>query len=247
MSVAAAHPYGGTNPVFRTSSAVPPWCAVLVAFLAFFAAQTLTWDTAAWIALGALLLAAIPRRVEVGAEGLRIAWLGTGRVVRYEDVRRAEPFGPDGVSLTFLSGETVRLARGDFDAASPRDVLERLWSTLSLGAEEGARPNERAALCRGERAVEDWLADLRGLAARGAHYRQGLLPLDRLLSLATNPAVEVEIRGAAAVAYGLAGAVDDAMRDELRAIASLTVDETLRESFVRIAEGDLLGALRELA
>lgn len=247
MSARAAHAYGGSNPIFHASSAVPAWSAVLAAVLAFFAAQVLTWDEAAWIALAALLLAAIPRRVEVGAEGLRIAWLGHGRVVRYEDVRRAEPFGRDGVTVTFLSGETVRLARGDFDATSPRDVLERLWSTLSLGAEEGARPNERAVLCRGDRTVEAWLADLRSLAARGGHYRQGLLTLDRLLSLATNPAAPAEIRGAAAVAYALRGALDESMAEELRAIASLTVDATLRASFLRVAGGDLAGALREIA
>lgn len=247
MSAPAAHAYGGANPTFRASSAVPVWGAVLVAALAFFAAQTLTWDDAAWVALAALLLAAIPRRVEVGAEGLRIAWLGAGRVVRYEDVRHAEPYGPDGVSLTFDTGETLRLARGDFDAASPRDVLERLWATLTLGAEEGARPNERAALCRGDRSIDAWLDGLRGLAPRGGHYRQGLLTLDRLLSLATNPAAQVEVRGAAAVAYALGGAVDEAMADELRAIASLTVDATLRAAFRRVADADLAGALREIA
>jgi hypothetical protein len=213
--------------------------------------QAITWDRAAWVAVLAVLLAAIPRRVEVGAEGLRIAWLGPPRLVRYEDVRRAEPCGADDVVITFIGGETLRLARGVFDTTSPRDVLERIWQTVTLGVEGRVRANERCALARGDRSVEDWLADLRSLARRGLHYRQGILPADRLLAIATNPAVEVELRCAAVVAFATAGGLDDATRDELRVIAELTVDRVLGEVFTRVANakcgGDLLSALREAA
>ena len=251
MGTEAARARRGRNPVFRASSAVPVWGAMLVSSGIFCATQTFAWDQAAWVALVTVLLAAIPRHVEVGAEGVRIAWLGAGRLVRYEDVRRAEPLGGDDVALTFTSGETLRLVRGGSDGACPRDVLERLWQTLAQGAEDGPRPNERAALARGSRSVEEWLADLRRLATPGTQYRQGLVTLDRLLSIATNPGVEIEIRGAAAVACALGGALDEARRDELRAIASLTVDEALREAFLRVAEAsvesDLCAALREIA
>ena len=239
------------NPVFRASSAVPLWSAMLVSGCAFFAAQTITWDRAVWVAVVAVLLAAVPRRVEVGAEGLRIAWLGPPRLVRYDDVRRAEPCGVDDVAITFRGGETLRLARGVFDTTSPRDVLERIWQTVTLGVEGRIRANERCALARGDRSAEDWLADLRSLARRGLHYRQGILPADRLLSIATNPAVEVELRCAAVVAFATAGGLDDATREELRAIAELTVDRVLSEVFTRVANakcgGDLLSALREAA
>jgi hypothetical protein len=239
------------NPVFRASSAVPVWSAMLVSGCAFFAAQTITWDRAAWVAVLAVLLAAIPRRVEVGAEGLRIAWLGPPRLVRYEDVRRAEPCGADDVIITFDGGETLRLARGVFDVTSPRDVLERIWQTVTLGAEGRVRPNERCALARGDRSADAWLEDLRGLARRGAHYRQGILPADRLLAIATNPAVEIELRCAAAVGFASAGGLDDATSEELRLIASLTVDPVLRAVFERVAEAkteeDLRSALREAA
>lgn len=239
------------NPVFRASSAVPVWSAMLVSGCAFFAAQTITWDRAVWVAVLAVLLAAIPRRVEVGAEGLRIAWLGPPRLVRYEDVRRAEPCGIDDVAITFRGGETLRLARGVLDPTSPRDVLERIWQTVTLGVEGRLWPNERCALARGERDVDRWADDLRGLARRGAHYRQGILPADRLLAIATNPAVEVELRCAAVVAFAITGGLDDSTRDELRAIATLTVDRVLSEVFLRVAnarnEEDLHSALREAA
>jgi hypothetical protein len=224
---------------------------MLVSGCAFFAAQTITWDRAAWVAVLAVLLAAIPRRVEVGAEGLRIAWLGPPRLVRYEDVRRAEPCGVDDVTITFRGGETVRLARGVFDTTSPRDVLERIWCTVTLGIEGRIRPNERCVLARGERSAEQWLDDLRSLARRGLHYRQGILPADRLLAIATNPAVEIELRCAAVVAFASAGGLDEATREELRAISTLTVDAVLGEVFGRVAnaksEEDLLAALREAA
>lgn len=224
---------------------------MLVSGCAFFAAQTITWDRAVWIAVLAVLFAAVPRHVEVGAEGLRIAWLGRARLVRYEEVRRAEPCGVDDVLITLRGGETLRLARGVFDTRSPRDVLERLWQTVTLGAEGRVRPNERCALTRGDRSVAAWLADLRALAPRGMHYRQGILGADRLLAIATNPAVEVELRCAALVAFAAADGLDDAMREELRAIASLAVDRDLREVFMRVAnardEDDFLAALHEAA
>lgn len=247
MSGCAA-PY---NPMFRASSAVPVWSAMLVSCCAFFAARAITWDRAMWIALFAVLLAAIPRRVEVGAEGLRIAWLGPPRLVRYEDVRRAEPCGVDDVAITFRGGETLRLARGVFDPTSPRDVLERIWQTVTLGVEGRVGPNERCALARRDRSADVWLDDLRALARPGLHYRQGLLSADRLLAIATNPAVEIELRCAAAVAFAIAGGLDEATRDELRAIAALTVDTLLRDVFIRVADAkhhdDFLAALGEVA
>ena len=222
---------------------------MLVSGCAFFAAQTITWDRAAWVAVLAVLLAAIPRRVEVGAEGLRIAWLGPPRLVRYEDVRRAEPCGTDDVTITFRGGETLRLARGVFDTTSPRDVLERIWETVTLGAEGRVGPNERCALARADRSADAWLEELRSLARRGAHYRQGILAADRLLAIATNPAVDVELRCAAVVAFASSGGLDDATREELRASAALTVDGVLREVFTRVAdaksEEDLRCALAE--
>lgn len=224
---------------------------MLASGCAFFAAQTITWDRAVWVAVLAVLLAAIPRRVEIGAEGLRIAWLGPPRLVRYQEVRRAVPCGIDDVEITFRGGETLRLARGVLDPTSPRDVLERIWQTVTMGMEGRLRANERCALARGDRRAEDWLEELRNLARRGMHYRQGILPADRLLAIATNPAVEVELRCAAVVAFALAGGLDDSTRDELRTIAELTVDRTLAEVFSRVAdarcEDDLDSALREAA
>lgn len=246
MGARAAHAYG-PNPIFRATSAVPMSVAMIVAAVSILVSQSSLIEGAAWLALSAVLFAAIPRRVEVGAEGLRIAWLGSSRLVRYDDVRRAEPAGPDAVRITFRNGETVRLVRGVFDASSPHDVLERLWTAVALGAEAGPRPNERAALLRGHRSIEAWLAALRELVARGGHYRQGLAAPDRLLSLATNPAAEIELRVAAAVACALAGALDEATREELRAIAALSVDETLQAAFGRVAASDLETALREVA
>ena len=182
---------------------------------------------------------------------LRIAWLGPPKLVRYEDVRRAEPCGVDDVTITFRGGETLRLARGVFDTTSPRDVLERIWQTVTLGVEGRVRANERCALARRERNAEVWLDDLRALARPGLHYRQGILSPDRLLAIATNPAVEIELRCAAVVAFAIAGGLDDATRDELRAISALTVDGVLRDVFVRVADAkhhdDLLTALREVA
>ncbi|MBX3192986.1 MAG: hypothetical protein KF819_38735 [Labilithrix sp.] len=191
---------------------------------------------AAFVAWGltivAVLLAVVPRRIEIGPEALGIAWIGPRRIVRYEAVVRAVPDG-DAVVLILPRGESLRVRRAPFGRDAPRAVLERMWETLSAGAEAAIRPNERAALARGGRRSRVWVEALRSLAPHGAQYRQ-VLEIDRLWAIAANPAIDAELRGAAAVA--IAGSLDDERRGRLRDIAGATVEPRLRVALMRVAE-----------
>jgi hypothetical protein len=224
------------RPVLWARSRVPPLLALLAAALVFALDAgrfDASWVDAGWcLAVGGVLLAAIPRRVVIGAEALRISWIGTPRVIRYDDVARAVPRATD-VVLTLRRGQSLRVCRAPFGRDAPRAVLQRIWETLSAGAEGGVRPYERAALARGGRRSRVWVESLRSLAPHGAQYRQAL-EIDRLWAIASNPAVEAELRGAAAVA--IAANLDDQRRERLRDIAGATVEPRLRAALMRVAE-----------
>lgn len=201
---------------------------------------------AALIALGA----AIPRRVEVGADGLRTVWLGWGRRSRFGDIRKAEPAGPHDVVVSFHDGRVLHVSPhpNATPEATARVLLERLWTSVASGAEEGLKAHEHAALARDGRDLGSWFGALRDLIGAGAQYRQGLVPPGRLWTIATNPAVLPAIRAAAAVAY--APALDDDARHRLRIVADATLDPGLREVLDEIVDGrsdaDLADALARI-
>jgi hypothetical protein len=242
------------NPVFLARSCVPAWAAF--AYVACFAVLPCVLDVADvdvtgslglawWVGLGIVALAAVPQRAEVGAEGLRLTWLGPSRLVRYQEIARAAPFGREDVVLVYDGCRELHLRKRPLGEESPRAVLASIWETLVAGAEAGARPNERALLARGARDVRTWTRDLRALVAGGAEYRSGLGD-ERLDALVANPAVRAELRGAAAVA--LSSARTD--RARLRVLARRTVEPGLRSALTRISdatsEDDLVGALTDL-
>lgn len=246
------------NPVLATGSRVPGWVAL--GFTLVFCAgrviaapsQPLSISSALgvawWLGVALVIIAAIPQRVEVGAEGLRVAWLGRPRLIHYDEVMRAAPVGDEDVALTFASGEAMRLCRTPLGDASPRAILERIWTTLAAGAEDGAAPIERAALARRGRTFEAWAAALRGVSAAGVQYRQGLT-LERLVALAENPAEDVALRAAAAVA--VSSALDAEGRKKLGSVASTTMESSLRDALRLVLaardEATLAAALRRAA
>lgn len=241
------------NPVFWATSWIPYWVPILslvsALALAFTFGEHETAIFATWSVVGvSLCLTAVPRKVTVGAEGLRIAWLGLTRTVRYGDVRRAAPVEDQDVHITLRSGIELRLHPPPFGATASRAaVLERLWSTLSVGAEERLSDGERALLARSGRRPREWARALGDLARAGAQYRSGV-SLERLFGIAANPAIDAEHRGAAAAA--IAGTLDDETRARLEEIATTTVDEAVRTALTRIAhatdEAGVADALADL-
>lgn len=239
------------NPLLTASSRVPAWAALMVATLliavrvAFFdlfdvdvrARSILTpFGAAWWFCVALVVLAAVPRRIEVGAEGLRIGWLLPPRLVRYEDIVRAAPVGEHDVVLELAGGDTVRIHRSILGGDKPHIVLSRLWQALAAGPSGRLEGHERDLLARGGRSAEDWAEGLRSLGDRGRGYR-GPLDEERLWAIVENPTVIGELRLAAAVAC--APWLDETRRARLRAIAESTVDEQLRAGLEKLANESL--------
>jgi hypothetical protein len=242
-------------PVLLASSRVPAWLALVAALFASGIANLVvdfdgTGDEPSigitfWIAVILVVLAAIPRRVAIGAEGLRVAWLGRPRFVRYQQIERAAPVRDD-VVLTIEGGARLRLCKPLFGRETPKTVLQRLWETLAAGAEAGLRPNERAALACAGRRPRLWVEALRALSPHGSHYRQGLgLDLERLWIIVENPAVETELRAGAAIA--IASSLDGTNRDRLRDIASAAVEPRLRVALESVASAADVSDLETVA
>lgn len=244
-----------TNPILSAGSRVPSWAAlaVIVFLFACWISSDSPADIAAsshgtwWIALGLVVLAAIPQRVEIGADGMLVTWLGAPRLVRYDVVARAAPVGDEDVMLVLETGETLRLRSPMFASSDARAVLARIWRALAAGAEERVQPHEHAVLARAGRTASEWAGSLTLLASPGAQYRQPLA-IERLLAIAANPAVPAELRAASAVAA--AGALDEGTRAKIADLAAQSADERLRLSLTRIAsarsQGDLALGLAAL-
>jgi hypothetical protein len=230
------------NPVVWASSRFPLWAAFGCAatYLTYLGAVELGHFGHVGMVPGALpllagaaifVLAILPRRIEVGAEGLRISWLGA-LTVSYRDVRRAAPIAEDDVLVILTTGVRLRLTRPPLGGDHPRAVLDRLWATVSAGAEERITPAERALLGRGARTPVVWAREVSAMVAGAGGYRAGI-PVERLWLMVENPAVEAELRVAAAVA--LAGSTDTSTGPRLEEIARTTLDDDVRGSFSRIA------------
>jgi hypothetical protein len=248
------HARDARNPILCAGSRVPAWAAMAVVMFLFACwlatdtpdelafSSTGTW----WLGLAIVILAAIPQRAELGADGMLVTWLGAPRLIRYETITRASPVGDEDVVLVLDSGESLKLRSPMFSPADARTVLVRIWRALAAGAEERVHPHERAALARAGRRTEAWAEALAKVAAAGAQYRQAI-PIERLVDIATNPAVSVELRAAAAVAAGAAGALDAPARARIADAGSQSADGRLRAALASVAaartSADLAAAL----
>lgn len=239
------------NLVFFAPSRVPAWVAASVVTILVSARIELISGAPSWphpplgIAwwFGALLvlLCAIPRRVEVGAEGLAVSWLTTPRFVRYDEIVRAAALSSSELLVELSTGESLRICNTLREGAS-RAVLTQLWQAIAQAAEDDARAHERDVLGRSGLTTAAWAESLSRVAVAGGEYRAALGP-DRLWEIVRHPAIDAELRAAAAVA--LAPGLDPRARDELRQIARRSVIEPLKGALEIVARSGARDDLRE--
>ncbi|MCL2725813.1 MAG: hypothetical protein FWD69_15405 [Polyangiaceae bacterium] len=206
-----------------------------------------SFGAAWWIGFALIVLAAIPRRVEVGPEGLNVGWLLPPRLVRYDVVARAKPDGRHGVTLEFATGDELRIRHSLFGGDASRMLLARMWSTLVAGVEVRLTLHERALLGRGHRAIDTWSVALSMLtgATGGSEYRC-VLTSERLLAIVENPGLTTEVRVAAAVALGPIFHVE--RRDVFMRITEGSVDSRLTSALDKLlAMPDVSSASEYLA
>ena len=116
-------------------------------------------------------------------------------------------------------------------------AVRRGWG-LAESVGRGVADDGVEWLTRGDRSVEEWVADLRAMGSGGRRtYRASPPSREALFRIALDPAADEDVRAGAAIALG--GSLDDSERERLRVAARVTVAPRVRVVLEREAEGDL--------
>lgn len=232
------------NLIFFARSRVPVWTVaafvtILVSARIEFSPGATLWPQPPlgvewWVCAILALLCAIPRRIEVGAEGLAVSWLSTPRLIRYDEIVRAASLSTNELLIELPGGETIQIWHTLREDA-PRLVLTRLWRAIAASSETSLHDHERTLLARNDRSTDEWARALETLSAQAFDYRSSLTH-DRLWEILRHPTIEGEVRGAAAVA--LAARLDDASRHELHEIGRQSVLDPLRNALEIVAAAE---------
>jgi hypothetical protein len=227
-----------THPVLRLQSPISSLTPLSFAIIALAAAETnrFAWLTFA-VSASVCGYLSLPRKVDIGHEGIRIRpILGIGgKAIPYTQIRLAAPDGPKKLVIRTMTNTTHVLHAGLFGTI-PREVLDRFWTAVAAGAEDGSRGVERQALARSGRTTPEWRAGLRELA-KPATYRNATVSHDRLWTIAENPGLDLEIRGGAIVALS-ASSLDQTGHARLRRIDAATLHPTLHVLLDHAASGE---------
>lgn len=202
--------------------------------------------TAALLAAAGLCLALLTTRsvtVGVGAEGVRIRWIGLAWFVRYDEIVDVEPHeARESTRLGFTrrksSGILLRRKRG-FDLylvcedATSRDL--RAAALQQKSTFDRGRPMVVPELRRGGRDLRGWMGDLRALLSHEGYRAQSRAP-EALWGVLENPKNEVDERAAAALA--LRAHFGNVVRPRLRIAADACAEPQLRVAREAIDAGD---------
>ncbi len=214
--------------------------------LPFLMARDLLVGLAACLVPIPLLFLAIPlvsSTIRIGTDGVEHRWLGRRRFIAYRDVREVKDQGSS-VVLELCEGE--RVVWHVRELGSDPHVAHREGESLVVSRLREAMEAHRRGvaddgvewLTRGERSVEEWVADLRSMGAGGRRtYRASPPSREALFRIALDPAANEDVRAGAAIALG--SSLDDSARERLRVAARVTVAPKLRVVLERQAEGSL--------
>ncbi len=214
----------------------------------------------ALLVVGGIAAMAIPARVDVGADGVLLRWLGTRRFIPLAVVRAGaratEGMGKTrhvGVRLVLAGGDSVWLPMGD-----PRWADERAGARCSTGFGERLK---RRAETRAERQPQRLFSGV-ARAARGSGFRScGAIGAGANADLRTAPVAPeqlwriVESHGAApedraAAAIALTPLLDDSGKERLGVAVDAVADERLRiaiDAAVKEDDAALEEALDEMS
>jgi hypothetical protein len=220
----------GTMSTFVAAAAALTDAGPLVAALVFF------------FGLGSIgVVATVGARIDVGADGLLLRWMGRERFVAWGEVESTElaELGSGrtrSVRLLLVSGERIMLpiAAPTYDGGRAAALVARIESAREAARSGGAEPT--AFLRRGDEPHRDWVKRLRASLALGAPRSAALSPerLWRVVEDAAQPPAE---RLAAAVALGK---LDDGERARLGRIAAATAAPRLRVALEHVDEDEAI-------
>jgi hypothetical protein len=205
---------------------------------------------------GAVALA-IPARIDVGADGVLLRWLGTRRFIPLAHIRSlertTEGIGKSrqvGVRLRLEDGDTVWLPMGDARWADERAgaLLERIQEAMDTQA-HGPVTATAALLGRRERGAREWIRELRALGAgANADLRTAPVEPEQLWRIVESHGAAPEERAAAAIA--LSPSLDPRGKERLGVAVDAVADERLRvaiDAAVKEDDAALEEALDEMS
>jgi len=254
--------FRGLSPI----QLMPPWKLMLSSFaimalgacLGFLMTArlgnpSLFIPAAAGLMVAYSLLLALPQRIDVGADGIRLRWLGRERFIPIDDVARVyvkkvSSFNRGRMVMTIErhDDEPVLVALGvvQNDYGKAEAVAARVrWVMESSGQVE---EDATARLRRGDQSLQDWIQYLRGLEQQASH-RRASASRRALWSTLEAPRATPLDRAAAAIALR-----DRLLPEERRRMATTaraTAAPRLRLAFERALDEDdeaLLEALADL-
>jgi len=207
------------------------------------------------VSIAMLVLAAVPTKLTVGADGLVLTWLGRRRFISYRDIDRVviDEGGwvrsrRIGARVKLRSGEDLVLPSNQLSGEDTADLEARIREAIeAFGATESAA--DTALLQRGRRTLSEWIPALRAIGAgANADMRTALVTRERLLSIVRSPVARPADRAAAAVALGSGlDAVDRAaLQGATEAIAAPRLRVVLEAVRGDASDADLAVALAEL-
>jgi hypothetical protein len=213
--------------------------------------------------------------VTVGADGVYAKWLWHKRFVAMNDIVRAEVVQGDVTAMNMFpillrlhlrSGEPIDLL-AQMGRTSPfggssnafnrfavmrADIIAERINEAVLGRGKGTSSAltewDAGMLARGERAIEEWVAALRGLKDKVQTFREEGGVVDQLWNVLEDAGAAPAQRAAAAVA--ISPHLDEQGRERLRLAAQATVAPKLRIALEAAAEDDddrLVRALDDVA
>jgi len=193
-----------------------------------------------WFAAMITLMAA-PTRLDIGADGLLLRWLGRERFFSYDEIvavsQRKRGCGNNAVQLvdlTLRNGEqyAIPVTQSNWDTGETSGIQARIRA--SVAQRRSQQPVSPAALvARGEQSTLEWVRRLRSLTSVGAH-RRGAIEVERLWQSVEDHATRAIDRATAALALGSSLSPDE--RQRMDRVAKAVASPQLRILLDNVAE-----------
>ncbi|HEX7601540.1 MAG TPA: hypothetical protein VF316_08045, partial [Polyangiaceae bacterium] len=247
LALDAAHSVNTFGVASRVSAEIPILSngqTVRIVGNLWFMPLFVAWQVGHWIsgpvalaifvvALALTAAAFAPSKLDVGADGITLRWLGTTRYVAFADVvsaRERTVYGAHALDLELRSGKTLRILVQPIQKRNPAPgIFARVREAMALASGEPAS-SEAILLDQGTRSPREWLLELRalGMGAKASHRSAAVNP-ESLWRLVDDPKADAKARIAAAVVLG--ARKEPELGERLRIATASTADPTLKSAF----------------
>jgi hypothetical protein len=196
------------------------------------------------LTVAAVMQLAVPPRVVVGSDGVRIEGRLRRRFVPFVGVRGVD-CAPDGVWLRRDEGDVLLRTEGvarvpTRPSANTIALYHRVREARALGLGGDVGQAKLALLERRGQSVGEWLQRLRALPAQSDYRSTGVAP-DELVQVLLDPSGRAEARIGAAAA--LIERSEPGVRERVRIAAGATANEKLRIAIDAVADDRLAAEL----